>query len=353
MNLMRSPHDARTRPVRLGFLGVGWIGQARMKALVGSGLAEAAAIVDPDPDMAVKAKTLASGAEVCGGLEEMLASRLDAVVIATPSALHAEQSIKALDAGMAVFCQKPLGRTAGEVLAVVEAARRNDLPLGIDLSYRHTAAITHIRDALESGTLGELHTIDLVFHNGYGPDKKWFYDRDLSGGGCLMDLGIHLVDLALWMLGFPRVVSADCHLRHAGRPWTGTGNTVEDLAFASLVTSDGALIRMACSWRLNIGRDAEISATFHGTKASARFANVGGSFFDFSAELLCGTVSKKLFAGQDDWGGRAAVHWLEKVSGRTGFDPDSLRHVAVAEALDRLYASASRQLSRSDPGPDD
>ncbi len=340
MNVMRSAQDAGTRPVRLGFLGVGWIGLARMKALLGTELAQAAAIVDPNPEMAGSAKALAPDAEICGSLEEMLASSIDAVVIATPSALHAQQSIEALDAGMAVFCQKPLGRSAAEVRAVVDAARRNDLPLGLDLSYRHAAAIERIGDLVESGALGDLHTIDLVFHNGYGPDKPWFYDRSLSGGGCLMDLGIHLVDLALWMLGFPRIVSVDCHLRQAGKPWTATGDTVEDLAFASLVTQDGTLVRLACSWKLAIGRDAEISGSFHGTKASARFANVGGSFFDFSAELHRGTTSTAQFAGPDDWGGRAAVQWLERVSGRTGFDPACLHHVAVAEALDRLYASA-------------
>ena len=341
MTVVQAPQNFRSRPVRLGFLGVGWIGLSRMKSLLGSGFAEAVAIADPNPAMAASAKALAAQATVCGSLDELLEQDMDGLVIATPSALHAQQSIKALDAGVAVFCQKPLGRSVNEVRSVVEAARRNDLPLGLDLSYRHTAAITRIRQLIEDETLGKLHTLDLVFHNGYGPDKPWFYDRRLSGGGCVMDLGIHLVDLALWSLDFDPVVSATSHLRQAGEVWRGADNTVEDLAFATLVTANGALIRIACSWRLNVGREAEISASFHGTRASARFANAGGSFYDFTAELQRGTTSKMLFSGKDDWGGGAAHCWLANVVACTGFDPACLQHVEVAEVLDLIYAPSS------------
>jgi predicted dehydrogenase len=339
MTLPRRAAVPGTRPVRLGFVGVGWIGLSRMKALLDTGLAEAAALVDPNTDMVAQAKALAGDARAFDGLDAML-DHVDAVVIATPSALHAEQSIQAMDAGVAVFCQKPLGRSAAEVAAVVEAARRNDLPLGLDLSYRHTAAMKHIRGLVADGTLGPVHTIDLVFHNGYGPDKAWFYDRQLSGGGCLMDLGIHLVDLALWAQDFPPLASATGHFKRAGAPWNGSDGTVEHLAFATLVTQDGTLIRLACSWKLDVGRDAEISATFHGTRAAARFANVGGSFYDFTASLLTGTSATTLVSGPDDWGGRAALHWLGKVQAG-GFDADCLQFAAVADALDRIYAAGA------------
>lgn len=340
MTFALKPAVIAARPLQLGFLGVGWIGLARMKALLGTGLAEAAAIVDTNTEMVAQAQAFASGAEVFDSLDAMLDRGVDAVVIATPSALHAEQSIRALDAGVAVFCQKPLGRSAAEVAAVVEAARRNDLPLGLDLSYRHTAAMRHIRGLMTDGALGKVHTIDLVFHNGYGPDKPWFHDRRLSGGGCLMDLGVHLVDLALWSQDFPQVASAAGHFKWAGEPWNGSDASVEDLAVATMVTQDGTLIRLACSWNLNVGRDAEISATFHGTRAAARFANVGGSFYDFTAEVLTGTTATTPVSGPDDWGGRAALHWLGKVQAG-GFDADCLQFTAVADALDRIYASGS------------
>src|SRR5690606_1803132 len=119
---------------------------------------------------------LAPGAALVSSLDEMLAAGVDGVVIATPSAMHAEQSIKALEAGAAVFCQKPLGRTTAEVASVVETARRADRLLGVDLSYRFTEGMREIRKLVQSEELGRLYAVDLVFHNAYGPDKDWFYD---------------------------------------------------------------------------------------------------------------------------------------------------------------------------------
>jgi predicted dehydrogenase len=119
---------------RIGFLGVGWIGRHRMEAMIKTGAIEAAAIADPSPDMVRQAAELAPGAAVVDGLDGLLGERLDGIVIASPSALHAEQSIQALQRGIAVFCQKPLGRTAAEAGAVVDAARAADRLLGVDLS---------------------------------------------------------------------------------------------------------------------------------------------------------------------------------------------------------------------------
>jgi predicted dehydrogenase len=75
-----------------------------------------------------------------------------------------------------------------------------------------------IRETLRSGELGRVFAVDLVFHNAYGPDKAWFYDPELSGGGCVMDLGVHLVDLALWSLDFPGVTNVTSTLMAKGAP---------------------------------------------------------------------------------------------------------------------------------------
>ena len=100
-----------TKP-RLGFLGVGWIGRNRLEAIARSGVAEVAVIADPSRETAAHTLEVVPDAQVLGSLEEILESDVDGIVIATPSALHAEQSLAALEAGMAVFCQKPLGRNA-------------------------------------------------------------------------------------------------------------------------------------------------------------------------------------------------------------------------------------------------
>jgi predicted dehydrogenase len=251
--------------------------------------------------------------------------------------LHAEQAVAALERGVAVFCQKPLARTADETRRVVDAARVADRLLGVDLSYRHTAAMRAIREIVRRNELGEIYAVDLVFHNAYGPDKAWFRDPALSGGGCVIDLGIHLVDLALWALGFPAVRDATSRLYSRGGALNDPAHQVEDYALARLDLETGASLQLACSWNLPAGRDAVIGASFYGTKGGASMQNVNGSFYDFVAERYRGTSRETLASPPDEWGGRAAVDWARRLAAGEGFDADAERLVDVASAIDRIY----------------
>jgi len=321
---------------RVGFLGTGWIGRHRMEAAIATGAIEAAAVCDPSPECATEAMKLAPQARLVTSLEDLLAQDLDGIVIATPSALHAEQSIAALERGMAVFCQKPLGRNAAEAQAVVDAARNANRLLSVDFSYRYTAAARAIAEQLRSGTIGQPFAANLVFHNAYGPDKPWFYDRAQSGGGCVMDLGVHLVDLLLWLLDFPEVVDVSSTLRSGGKPVAS--DAVEDYAVATLTLATGLVARLACSWRLHAGQEAVIEASLYGTTGGASLHNVGGSFYDFEAHRFNGTGSETLVAPPDEWGGRAAAAWAEQLARSPAFDPSAERLVDVAKVLDRIYA---------------
>jgi predicted dehydrogenase len=329
--------DRAPARLRLGFLGVGWIGRHRMQAILGTGAVEVAAIADPSPEMAAEAGKLAPDARLVSTLDEILDAGVDGVVIATPSAMHAEQSIRALERGVAVFCQKPLGRSAAEAQAVVDAARAADRLLCVDLSYRFTDGMRRIRDVLASGELGRIYAVDLVFHNAYGPDKPWFYDPALSGGGCVMDLGVHLVDLALWALDNPRVAGVSGKLFSGGEPLRDPARQVEDYAVATVELSTGAVVQLACSWRLQAGCDAMISAAFYGTDGGTALRNVNGSFYDFTAERFRGTARETLASPPDEWGGRAAADWATRLAAGERFDPAAEQLVDVARVLDRIY----------------
>jgi predicted dehydrogenase len=331
-----SSAPARQRP-RLGFLGTGWIGLNRMRAIQEAGCAEIIGIADPSAEMAAEAAKLAPGAAVVDGIDALLDLRLDGLVIATPSALHAAQSSHALNRGVAVFCQKPLGRTAAETRAVVETARRADLLLGVDLSYRATAGMRLIRDRVRAGELGRVYAADLVFHNAYGPDKPWFYDAAQSGGGCLMDLGVHLVDLALWTLDWPRVTEVSGRLFARGDALGPDPAGVEDFAVATIGLESGGIVRLACSWGMHAGQDAVISAGFHGTEGGATMRNLDGSFYDFATEIHHGTARQVVATPPDAWGGRTAVEWANTLAEGNRFDADALRLTEVAVVLDRLY----------------
>ena len=317
---------------RVGFLGVGWIGHARMQALLDARLVTPAGVADVDPELCARA---AGDLPRLGTLEELLELGLDGVVIATPSALHAEQAQAALEHGVAVFCQKPLGRDAGEARGVVDAARRADRLLGVDLSYRHTRAVEALRAAWPE--LGRVHAVDLVFHNAYGPDKPWFTDPALSGGGCLIDLGTHLVDLALWLTGAQRVTVQAATLRRRGRRLAA--GEVEDFALVQLELEGDVTARVACSWFLPAGRDCVIECTAYGSDGAATVRNVGGSFYDLEALRLRGTTSEVLVQPPDEWGGRAVSAWAARLAEDRAFDPGTEEHVRVAGVLDAIYGT--------------
>ncbi len=331
-----TPARATRRRPRLGFLGVGWIGRNRLDAVARSGVAEVAAVSDVSPDASAAAAAVSPGCCVAASLDELLELSLDGVVIATPSGLHAAQAVRALEGGLAVFCQKPLGRTASEARRVVDAARAADRLLGVDLSYRHVRGVPELRTLVRSGALGRIYAVDLVFHNAYGPDKPWFYDVREAGGGCVMDLAIHLVDLALWALDFPEVRVLASRLSAKGRPVVGRAE-VEDHAAALLEVPGGPTVQLACSWRLPAGRDCVISAAFYGSEGGAALRNVRGSFYDFVVERFRGTSRERLAAPPDAWGGRAAVAWAEALARGGRFDPEIEGAVAVAEVLDGIY----------------
>jgi predicted dehydrogenase len=140
----------------------------------------------------------------------------------------------------------------------------------------------------------------------------------------VIDLGIHLVDLAVWILDLePRRVAS--LLR---------GEPIETWATAELDH-----VRLACSWHLHAGCDAWIEATFFGSEGTVRVANVNGSFYDFRCELLRGSAAQTLVEPPDDWPGRAAVAWARRVAAGERFDAaEAAELVRGAEILDRIYA---------------
>ncbi len=354
-----TPRRRLSRP-RLGFLGVGWIGRDRLEAVRAAGLAEAVAIADPDPSARAAVRERVPKLATCGSLDELLEHDLDGVVIATPSAQHAEQTIRALERGLAVFCQKPLAPTAASTRKIVETARAADRLLGVDFSYRHTRALRAVKRLIEAGEIGRIHAVDLVFHNAYGPDKPWFYRRSLARGGCMMDLGIHLIDLLLWVLDEPAVAAVASHLHlpdvesgaESGAPGDAIDERVEDLAVVQLRLGCGAVARIACSWRIHAGCDAVIEASFYGSKGGASMRNVGGSFYDFVADHHRGTTSVRLVDPPDAWGGGAILEWTRRLAAGEGYDPTCERLIGVADLIDRIYSAWDKPSASDDSKAD-
>ncbi len=308
-----------------------------MQAAVESRLADVMLISDPSEECLQEALKLAPSGECRKEFDAVLAHPdVDAVVIATPSALHMQQAVQAFEAGKAVFCQKPLGRNADEVKAVIEAARSADKLLGVDFSYRYTAAFQAVLDVVRSGELGRIFSVELKFHNAYGPDKPWFYDHKLSGGGCVLDLGIHLIDLMLYALDFPELVRVNSRLFANGVP-ARVGESVEDFADVSMTLDDGIAAHLTCSWNLNAGKEAEIEVSFYGTKGAVSMHNVNGSFYDFAALRFEKTRTHTLVSPPDAWGGRALVDWIKQLSISDCYNSTADEFLKSAIVLDKIY----------------
>jgi predicted dehydrogenase len=326
---------------RIGFAGVGWIGLNRLKAVAEEGVANIVGITDLNMDAAREAVRVvaeqAPDAAVVRSFDELLTQELDGIVIATPSGQHAQQTMAALARNFAVFCQKPLAPSAFEVAQTIETAREHDRLLAVDFCYRTLSGVSKLVELVQSGALGEIFAVELVFHNAYGPDKPWFYDLRQSGGGCVMDLGIHLIDLLLLVLNYPRIARVDSRLHAGGNLLTKPVRELEDHAFAEIQIESGVTARLACSWRLSAGQDAVIEAAFYGTRGAGILRNVGGSFYDFTVEHCEGTARRMLAKGPDNWGGRAAVSWARQLAVNPRFDAAALRLLEIADVIDSIY----------------
>lgn len=324
---------------RLGFVGLGWVGAMRLEAVAGAGNAEIAALCDATPGRLESTARAHSRVACFQEFDELLARagelRLDGVVIATPNSLHAPQTLAALDKGLAVFCQKPLALDAREAREMVDAARQAGRLLGVDYSYRFTEGGRRLKERMERGELGRVFSADTVFHNAYGPDRPWFFDPRLSGGGALIDLGCHLIDLAFWLLGDPPVREVHGGAFRNGEPLRA--GAVDDFASARIEVEGGAAVSLAVSWKAHAGQDCVIRTTLLGTAGGAEFRNVDGAFYDFELARFDGRSTAIEVSESRDWLGKAILDWVGRLTAANRFDPEIERSVTVSEVVDAVY----------------
>jgi predicted dehydrogenase len=329
--------DVRT--LRLGFVGLGWIGRKRLDALADQNGVEIAALADSDRAKLDSAVARYPAAHAASELEALFECDLDGVVIATPNAAHAAQAIACLSRGLPVFCQKPLGVTGREAEDVIAAAAGADRLLGLDFCYRHVRGMRELRRRIGAGELGDILSVDLKFHNAYGPDKPWAYDRVQSGGGALLDLGIHLLDLALWLQAAPDMRRVSSQLFARGRALAAGAADIEDMACAELRQENGAVIRLACSWNAHAGCDAVIALELLGSRGGAAWRNVNGSFYDFTLDVFRGRTSERVAGPPDDWGVRGLSEWIERLRLDERFDEEARLYARSARLIDEIYAA--------------
>ena len=272
-------------PIRVGVVGLGYAGATHMKAFFGHPDAELVAIAGKEPD---RLKQLAEEFKVtktAADWQELVADdTLDAISVATPNALHHPITVAALNSGKHVFCEKPLAITADEAREMVAAAEANQRILEVSFNYRRREDIQYAHQLVSAGNLGRIYHSRVSWKRRAGIPglTSWFTSQALAGGGAAIDLGPHIIDSLLFMLGEPKVraVSAVMHgeLGRAGfgamdnsRQMQGSGAfEVEDLCSAILRLADGSSIALEITWASHAVDDEDISFELLGVQQGIR-----------------------------------------------------------------------------------
>ena len=223
---------------------------------------EIVGVADADVE---KARTIAERFEVphvAARLSDLLDADLDAVVVCTPNDTHEEIVVEALEAGAHVLCERPIAPDAETARRMVEASREAGRQLMVAMNQRFRFDVRSIRQFVSSGELGDVFFVRAAWLNQRfrRPRKGWRTDPDRSGGGVLMDLGVQALDVALWLLDFPRVERVVARF-HGDGP-------VEDSAVVLLGAEGGTTISMEATWELMEERDRH-SVYALGTSGSA------------------------------------------------------------------------------------
>lgn len=278
-----STKPSTPEPLRVGVVGVGFVGRAHLKTYQKMIDADVVALAD------VNRELMAHVGETFGVTDqydtyEALVARddIDVVSVCTPNYLHAPVAIAALEAGKHVLCEKPMAISPDEGEAMVEAAIQAGRVLKTVFNHRARSDVRTLKHYLETDGVGRIYYAKARWLRRVGIPGlgSWFTTRRMSGGGPLIDLGVHMLDMALYLMGEPTVeaVSAATYaeLGPKGRGgWTGKprfegdGYDVEDLATAFLRLEGGGSLFLETSWAAHRDADDVFGVSLFGTEGGA------------------------------------------------------------------------------------
>jgi predicted dehydrogenase len=268
--------------LRIGIIGSGGIAQScHMRGYAAiPDLCEIVACADVNEATAKQAAEKFDVAKTYTDYKEMLAKEnLDAVSVATPNKFHKDPTIDALKAGVNVLCEKPLGMNADECRAMCATARDSGKILQVGLQSRFNGPSRWMKQYIDAGNLGDVQFARAQALRRRGvPGWGVFINKELQGGGPLIDIGVHILDLTLFLMGYPKPVAA------TGRYWDTLGKnpdlyngmgdydrskfTVEDFAVGMIKFDNGAVVSLESSFMAN-GPD-KFETFLYGTKAGAK-----------------------------------------------------------------------------------
>ena len=276
------------KTLRIGVIGIGGMGNHHINSYQDIPNVEIVALCDIVPEKAQKAKqNYHLDCPVETDYNQLLKmENLDAVDINTPNYLHAPIAIAALQAGKHVFCEKPDCITVEQALQMKEAAEQSGKVLMVMRNNRYYEGSTYVKKMIDEGKFGNIYAgrCGWIRRRGIPGKGGWFTPKEQSGGGPLIDLGVHMIDLAIWLMGNPTPVAVSgCTFTkfandtsksdsiHASFGEAKEGGTfdVEDLAMGFIRFDNGACLQIEFSWASNIPKELKF-VELRGEKAGCQ-----------------------------------------------------------------------------------
>lgn len=341
--------------VRVAVIGAG-IGQAHLNGYAKIPEAEVVAVCDLNTERAAKvaAATGFAGVPIFADYKEMLAeANVDAVSVGLPNMLHAPVAVDCLNAGKHVISEKPLSINATEGQKIADAAEKNDRKCMVGQVNRFRSDSQYLKKVVESGDLGNIY----YSHTGWLRKRGipgfggWFTTKSMSGGGPLIDIGVHLLDVSWWLCGCPKPVAAyGVTYAEFGPRGLGQGGwgippkevkpyDVEDLAVALLRFENGLTINLEVSWALNTRDDNEMWVQIYGDKGGCEWGEPTGVFLDIAGQPAVANIGQPK---NDPWKGQLQ-HFIDCILEDKTPDPDVKQGVSMMKMLDAIYQSASEK----------
>lgn len=256
-------------PLRVGVIGAGWPGERHGEGFIASGEATVVAVSDLDEARRAAYAERYSVPSTYADYQDLLANpAIEAVSIALPNFLHHPVTVAALQAGKHVLCEKPPAVTLAEAVEMQSLAERQGLTLAYALQRRFNPVVEELRARLAENTLGEVYHARSVWTRRWGVPQGlggWFTDPARAGGGALIDIGIHVLDIAWFLMGTPAPATVSGQVYNKYPSLTQT----DDSAFALIRFADGRSLQLEASWVLSQESD-QIGVHLYGTRGGAR-----------------------------------------------------------------------------------
>ena len=321
--------------LRLGIIGLGGIGFGEIAIAQDEPLVELVAGADPMLPARERAGAILGEDAVFADYRQMIkAVPLDAVFIATPNCDHAPAAIAAMEAGLHVCCEKPMADTLAAAKRIAETAKQTKRTFMVAQNQRFRGDTQWLKGQIEAGLLGEIYAIHTrwIRRRSAVGGKLWFRTKKMSGGGPLIDLGVHVMDLALWLAGFPAPLRVAAQ---AGQHFC-PGDT-EDWAFGMVRLQGGAI--MTCEVQEQGFIERELTQVeIRGRKAGV-FIDGGTTIYTTQGGA---NVDLKPTLNPDWMGARQAElhHFAEcALSGKPTIIPPE-QSVQIQAIIDGIYRSA-------------